>query len=195
MGYTYGWYESRLQRFDKRGFVIQRNIASNWDSIVLAKPYFLDRRHFGQNLETETTYFIHGLHPWLIYVAPSVLWLNEICNPKKHDLQLKFNRFGETILSRLTPFRPKHGNGNNLSAPWATPMAIINRAFSAMISADIGSALSALIKGDLWSKETPPHNWDSIVLAKLYFLDWRHLGQNPETEINYLNHGLHPWLV
>jgi len=33
-------------------------------------------------------------------------------------------------------------------------MAGINRAFSALISADICSAFSALIKGDLYFKET-----------------------------------------
>jgi hypothetical protein len=84
---------------------------------------------------------------------------------------LKFNRFGETIFFRLTPFRPKPGNGKNIFYPWTTPMGDINRAFSTMISADLGRAFSAMITGDLQSKETLPHNCNSIVLAKLYFLD------------------------
>jgi hypothetical protein len=66
--------------------------------------------------------------------------------------QLKFNRFSETILSRLTPFWPKPGNGNNIFYPWATPMAGINRAFSTLISADICSAFSALVKRDCKQK-------------------------------------------
>ena len=61
--------------------------------------------------------------------------------------QLKFNRFSETILSRLMPFRLTPGNGNNIFYPWATPMAGINRAFSAMISANICRAFSVMIEG------------------------------------------------
>jgi|GEM_PF-6117077 len=68
---------------------------------------------------------------------------------KETSPPIEIQSFWRILIFLLTPFWPKPGNGNNRYLPWDTPMAGINRAFSAMISADIGSAFSALIKGDL----------------------------------------------
>jgi len=165
---------------------------------VLANPYFLDWRQFGQNLKPGDPNYLQRCRTSGAFIAWDwPMWLCFLCGKKIISVKPPlpswvspiiaisntFNRFGESLFSRLASFWPKP------EAPWSKLSTKVSHLWCFHFL-DWSMWLCFLCGKKIISVKPPSPSWVSplMVISNTsnrfggsFFLDWRQFGQNPET--------------